>query len=140
MKTDQQTVYEFIKNHKIAVLSTVTSDFLPQSAVVGISVQDNLELLFGTINTSRKWVNLQKNPKVSLVIGWEGGKTVQYEGEAFELSNGDRVEALKNHFASVPSLAKFVSEKEAAIFKIKPKWLRYSDSSKDPAFIIELSF
>ena len=132
MKTDQEIVSDFIKEHKIAVVSTVTSDLLPQSAVVGIHVGENSEIIFGTFKSSRKYLNLQKNPRVSLVIGWDKGKTVQYEGEVKELQGKAVVEFEKAHMGEMSSAAKYVSKKEAVFYKITPKWIRYTDVSKDP--------
>jgi pyridoxine/pyridoxamine 5'-phosphate oxidase len=140
MKTDQEIVNDFIKEHKLAVVSTVTSDFLPQSAVVGIHVGDNSEIIFGTFRSSRKHLNLQKNPRVSLVIGWDKGKTVQYEGEVKELQGNAVVEFEKAHMGEMSSAAKYVSKEEAVFYKIIPKWIRYTDASKDPWETIEIRF
>lgn len=139
--TDSEKIYEFIKGHDLAVLSTVTHDFLPQSAVVGFSERPNLELVFGTSSKSRKYQNLLKNPRVSMVIGWDKGKTVQYEGEAVELKGEtERQEAINIHLSKIPSAAKYLSDSEEAIFKVVPKWVKYSDLSVDPWDVIELRF
>lgn len=140
MRDEKQLVLDFMKSHKLAVLATASSSAIPEASAVGISVMDNMEVLFGTFNTSRKWENLQKNARVSLVIGWEHGKTVQYEGVAEELMENEKDEALKIHFANVPSFAKYVSDKEAVIYRIKPESIKYSDHSCDPADVIKLSF
>ena len=138
MKTEQEIVSDFIKSHQIAVLSTVTHDLLPESAVVGISGGKNLELFFGTYRTSRKYQNLQKNPRVSFVIGWDSGKTVQYEGEAKELHGKAAEEFEKAYIKDMSTTAKYVSKEEAIFFKVTPRWVRYVDVSKDPWDEIEL--
>lgn len=139
--TDSEKIYEFIKSHNLAVLSTVTHDFLPQSAVVGFSERENLELIFGTSSKARKYQNLLKNPRVSIVIGWDKGKTVQYEGEAVELKGEtERQEAISTYLSKTPSAAKFLSDSEEAIFKVVPKWIKYMDLSVDPWDVIELRF
>jgi general stress protein 26 len=138
MKTDQEIVSEFIKAHKIAVISTVSSDYLPHSAVVGIYVGKNSELVFGTFKSSRKYQNLKKNSRVSLVIGWDSGKTVQYEGDAEELEASAVEKFEKAHLDHMSTAAKYVSKEEAVFFKITPRWIRYTDTSKDPWEIIEI--
>jgi len=138
MDRDTQLIYEFIKKHDIGVLSTVTSDFLPESAVVGYSSTENLELIFGTFNDSRKYRNIQKNPQVAMVIGWDYGKTVQYEGEAVELVGQERLDAINDHLSKIPSAAKFYSDFKIAVFKVTPKWIRYTDVSFDPWDIVEI--
>jgi len=133
-------VYDFIKIHDLAVISTVTKDFLPESAVIGFSEKENLELVFGTFRTSRKYQNILSNPRVALAIGWEKGKTVQYEGTAEEISEADLAEELRLHLAKLPSAAKYISKSEQIYIKIKPKWLRYSDLSVDPWDTLEIRF
>jgi pyridoxine/pyridoxamine 5'-phosphate oxidase len=141
MKTDKEIIQELIKTNQLMVLSTVTSDFLPQSAVVGFVELDNFELVFGTSNESRKYTNLMKNSRVSAVIGWEKGKTVQYEGEAKEITDeNERKELVNKYLSKTSSAAKYLSDSSEAIFKITPKWIRYTDLSVDPWNIILLTF
>jgi general stress protein 26 len=139
MQTDEEIVSDFIKEHKIAVVSTVTSDFLPQSAVVGIHVGKSFELTFGTFRSSRKHLNLQKNPRVSLVIGWDKGKTVQYEGEVQELHGQAIIEFEKAYMGEMSTAAKYFPKEEAVFYKVTPKWIRYTDVSKDPWRIIVIT-
>jgi hypothetical protein len=44
---------------------------------VGIAVSRKLEIIFDTVNSSRKYDNLPANQAASFVIGWEGEVTVQ---------------------------------------------------------------
>lgn len=140
MNTDEEIVGHFIKEHDLAVVSTVTSDYLPESAVVGIYVGSNFEIYFGTFRGSRKYENLKKNPRVSLVVGWDKGKTAQYEGEAKELSGAAMEEFEKAHLKEMPSVAKYVPKEEAVFYKLNPKWVKYTDVSKDPWNQIEIRF
>ncbi|WP_082077265.1 pyridoxamine 5'-phosphate oxidase family protein [Bradyrhizobium sp. LTSPM299] len=48
----------FLRKHRLAVVSTV-HDGAPQAAVVGIAVTDELEIIFDTLTTSRKFTNLR---------------------------------------------------------------------------------
>jgi hypothetical protein len=56
MKTE--FLYNFISNHKYAVLSTVSSEGLPEAALVDFAVAPDLRLIIDTIRTSRKFTNL----------------------------------------------------------------------------------
>lgn len=40
-----------------------------------------LEIIFDTVKSSRKFQNLMSNSISSFVVGWTGEITVQYEGE-----------------------------------------------------------
>jgi hypothetical protein len=51
----KELVYNFIKQHQLGVVSTVGSDDKPESALVGIAVSGNLDIIFDTLKTSRKY-------------------------------------------------------------------------------------
>src|ERR1700740_655142 len=83
----KDVIYQFISQNKLAVVSTIGKDGKPESALVGIAVSTNLELIFDTVETSRKYHNILANKHVSVVVGWDNETTLQYEGEAEVLSN-----------------------------------------------------
>jgi hypothetical protein len=73
-------VYQFIAQNKLGVLGTVAHCGTPQSALVGIAVTPDLEIIFDTVNSSRKYSNLIARPICCFAIGWTTEQTVQYEG------------------------------------------------------------
>ena len=73
---------------KLGVLGTASLRG-PQTALVGIAVTPELEIIFDTLKSSRKFNNLIFNPKCSFVIGWQTEVTVQYEGEVSQLSGAE---------------------------------------------------
>ena len=125
-------LYEFIKKHKLAVIATTDGNGRPEAAVIGVAVDKNLEIICGTYNTSRKYLNLKKNARVALVIGWEKAQTVQYEGIAEELDENEAEQALDTILAKTPSAARYVEREYKVVYRIKPSWIRFSDLSKDP--------
>ncbi|MGZ3778695.1 MAG: pyridoxamine 5'-phosphate oxidase family protein, partial [Mucilaginibacter sp.] len=80
-------IYQFISQSKYAVVSTISKDGKPESALVGIAVSTSLEIIFDTVKTSRKYHNILANKHVAVVVGWDNETTVQYEGEAEVLGN-----------------------------------------------------
>ena len=92
-------LYRFMATPRLGVLSTICHADTPQSALVGIAVTQQLEIIFDTVKTSRKYPNLITRPICSFVIGgWgKGEQTVQYEGAAEELSSPE----LKRYQGSV---------------------------------------
>ena len=54
-----QFVHDFIATRKYGVISSVGPRGEPQSALVGIAVSDELEIVFDTVTTSRKYPNLR---------------------------------------------------------------------------------
>ena len=140
-KQKLERIKQFIKNHQLAVVSTVTHDAKPESAVVGFALTDDFNLIFGTFSTSRKYVNLQSNSSVAVVIGWDQGKTVQLEGTVSEVTEPREIDAsITSHLSKIPSVAKFLERPDERLFKIKPTWVSYSDLSVDPWDITEVRF
>src|ERR1700757_4216175 len=96
-------VHDFIAARKYGVISTIGPGGEPQSALVGIAVSPQLEIVFDTVKTSRKYPNLKADPRIAVVIGWEGEQTVQYQGLAAEPENGELQRAKAVYFAGWPS-------------------------------------
>lgn len=123
------------------MLATIHTDkACPEAAVLEFSETDDLEIIFDTFSTYRKYKNLQDNPKIALVIGWDGDITVQYEGIAKELSGEELEQCKRIHIQKLPKAVKFENMKVVRYFKVKPTWIRYSDLSKDPWEVFEADF
>ncbi len=120
-------VYKFIEARKYGVISSIGPSGEPQSALVGIAVSAELEIVFDTVKTSRKFPNLKADPRIAVVIGWEGEQTVQYEGVAMEPEDGELLRAKAVYFAAWPSGVERQKWPGIAYFLIRPTWLRYSD-------------
>ena len=133
-------LYKYIIEHKYAVLSTVTKENLPEAALVGIAVTEDLKIIFDTVTTSRKFQNLNDNPAIAFVIGWDDEQTVQYEGIARIPSESELDELLKTYFDVFPEgVERKENWKDIAYFCVEPKWIRYSNFNQ-PGRIEELEF
>ena len=95
-------LYNFMRQHKFAVLATVSPANIPESACVGIAVTPGLEIIFDTVSDSRKYKNLLLNPNISFVIGCDKEQTVQYEGIATVPNTNDLDKLLEYYFAVFP--------------------------------------
>lgn len=133
-------LYDFISKHKHAVLSTVTTEKLPEAALVGFATTEDLKIIFDTVSTSRKYQNLINNPAIAFVIGWDNEQTVQYEGIA-HIPAADELDGLLQTYFSVFPDGQERKEtwKDIAYFCVEPKWIRYSDFN-EPQRIKEVSF
>jgi len=137
---DKAQLYDFIKQHKLAVVSTASADNNPESALVGIAVSAELEIVFDTVKTSRKYKNLLHNLNVAVVIGWDKEITVQYEGVATELNGPDAGHYKEIYFEAYPDgRERALSWPHIVHFKITPTWIRYSNFN-DPVVIEEMGF
>jgi hypothetical protein len=93
----------FMRRHRVAVQTSISGNGAPQAAVVGTAVGDDFEVIFDTLQTSRKARNLRQNPRIALVLGgWGPGEeqTVQYEGVADEPIGAD-LEGVRELYFSV---------------------------------------
>jgi uncharacterized pyridoxamine 5'-phosphate oxidase family protein len=139
---DKQTILDFLHDHPLAVISTASNN-KPQSAVVAFAELDSLELIFETFIGTRKYKNLQKNNWVSLAIGWNPKMhiTVQYEGTASEVGEKEVEEYIKVFLAKdTPCTEEFLRHGHGKLFKVKPKWIRYSDYTGLKPKIVEGGF
>lgn len=132
-------VFDFIKQHHLAVLSWVNEHCLPESSVIGFWETEDCVLYFGTYDTSRKYANFRhERLNVAVVIGWEGGKTVQLEGTVERIGEAE-IEAVKQGcLAKLPTAAKYVGSVHQRFFRIKPRWIKYSNLATDPWDEIEI--
>jgi len=117
----------FIRRHKWAVVATVSAAGGPQAAVVGIAVSDDLELVFDTLGSTRKALNLRRDGRIALVIGWDEEQTVQVEGVADEPAGAELEELRRTYFQAFPDGPTRLSWPGITYVRVRPSWLRYSD-------------
>ena len=117
-------IFQFIANQKLGVLGTLSTDGSPQSALVGIAVTE-LEIIFDTVKSSRKFQNLISNSGCSLVVGWTGEITVQYEGEACQSEGAGLARYQEVYFARWPECRSHLSWPGITYFVVRPRWIRY---------------
>jgi pyridoxamine 5'-phosphate oxidase-like protein len=133
-------VHSFIAQCRLGVLSTVAETGTPQSALVGIAVTPSLEIVFDTVKGSRKYPNLIARRQCSFVMGWEGERTVQYEGEARELSGPDLKSYQEVFFRVWTDGPARLTWPGIVYFAVRPRWIRYSDFDQNPPLIQEFTF
>jgi PPOX class probable F420-dependent enzyme len=129
----------FLRGRKLAVVASATPDGRPQAAVVGFAVSDSLEIVFDTITSTRKYQNLRRDPRIALVIGWDGEITVQIEGVA-DFPTGDDLDRIREcYFIAYPDGRERLSWPGITHACVRPTWIRYSDFTSDPPLIVEMS-
>jgi hypothetical protein len=133
-------LYNFIVQCKLGVLGTIGKASEPQSSLVGIAVTEDLEIVFDTVKSSRKYANLIARPACCLAIGWAGETTVQYEGDAEELNGLELERCQKVYFQAFPDGPARLSWRGIVYFVVRPRWIRYSDFDQNPPLIREFDF
>lgn len=137
---DRAALHAFLSRFRYGVVSSLSRNRDPQSALVGIAVTSELEITFDTVNSSRKYANMRADARCSLVIGWECEQTVQLEGLATEPSGSELAKFQEAYFATWPESRAHLSWPGIAYFVVRPAWIRYSDFDQRPPLIKEWSF
>jgi hypothetical protein len=133
------TLFEFIRGHRYGVVSSISAEAAPQSAVIGIAVSRELEIVFDTVKSSRKYRNLVTNPAAAIAV-WTGEATVQFEGVAEELGGEQRDHYREIYFETWPDGRDRLNWPAITHFVIHPKWIRYCDFNSRPPQIEEFKF
>jgi hypothetical protein len=136
---DRIALHSFLVRHRFGVVSSISGDSTPQSALVGIAITPQLEIIFDTVRSSRKYPNLIARPVCSFVVGWAGEQTVQFEGHASEPKGLDLKHYQEIYFAAWPECKPHMSWPDIAYFVVRPRWIRYSDYDQTPPIIEEIA-
>jgi hypothetical protein len=129
---------EFLRRYKLAVVASRAADGAPQAAVVGFAVSDRLELIFDTLESTRKYQNLRADPRIALVVGWDHAITAQIEG-VVDFPGGAELQRIREcYFVPYPDGRDRLAWPGITHARVRPTWLRYSDFTCDPPRILEL--
>ncbi|MEY4550221.1 MAG: hypothetical protein RL685_6416 [Pseudomonadota bacterium] len=127
----------FLRRYKLAVQATVATDGSPQAAVVGIAVSDQMEVIFDTLDSTRKVQNLRADPRIALVIGWDDAISVQLQGTA-DFPEGAEQQRIRDcYFVPYPDGRDRLAWPGITHARVRPTWLRYSDYTQEPPYIFE---
>lgn len=133
----REDLLSFLRGHRLGVAATASNDGTPQAALVGIAVGDELEIVFDTLENTRKFANLRSNPRVALVVGWEREATAQLDGVAHFPTGADLVRARELYFSVYPDGRDRLAWPGIAHVLVRPTFVRFSDFGKTPAFFAE---
>jgi PPOX class probable F420-dependent enzyme len=124
---DHAELIAFIRARGLGVVATRGPTGSPQAALVGIAATEEGELVFDCSRDSRKFANIERDPEVAVVVGWDDEVTVQIEGSADVLS-GEELERCKTaYFEQYPDGRSRAVSPATAHIRVTPRWLRHSD-------------
>jgi len=130
----------FIRAHKWGVVASTGPTGEAQAAVVGVAVTDELEIVFDTLGSTRKAANLRRDPRIAVVIGWDEAQTVQLEGVADEPTGAELARIQAAYFAAFADGPTRLAWPGITYFRVRPRWLRYSDFRGAEPDIHEITF
>lgn len=131
-----------MRTHRLAVEASCAPQGGAQAALVGIAVTDGFEIVFDTLESTRKARNLRESPRTAFVLGgWAPAdeRTVQFEGIADEPVGAELERIKKAYFATWPDGLARASWPGITYFRVRPKWIRFSDFNCAPPQIIEFT-
>ena len=119
----QKQLHAFLRQHRYGAIATVSRDGAPEAALIGIAAMPDLSLIFETIGTTRKCVNLRRDGRVALVVGCDGDTTLQYEGLADERPADD---VAGDYYAVLPENLGHRGWPGLTYVRVRPRWMRLS--------------
>jgi len=116
-----------MRRHQYATLATASPTGQPEAVPLRYAVTDDLEVVMGTLSTSRKIRNLRRSRKVALLV-WDYEQSIQIEG-LFDEPAGTDLERLRLHFGrDFPREAAIRATRPSHLFfRIRPLWARIAD-------------
>ena len=134
-----EDVAQFVAAQQLAVVATLDPDGAPQAALVGIALTDRFELVFDSVDCSRKIGNLRHDQRVAVVIGgtMQDERTVQVAGVADEPDGAEGERIRDAYFQCWPDGRERLSWAGITHVRITPRWLRFSDWRTAPVVVME---
>lgn len=117
----------YIKEAGSGVLSTSNREHGPEAAFINLAVVPEFKIAFETLITSRKYRNLQTDPRAALVIGGHGKTTLQIEGFVDEPAEIEREEMIALYYNACPQNISHQNWPGVTYMRFRPNWIRYSD-------------
>ena len=137
-----EELLQFLKGHRLAVEGSVSQSLSAQAAVVGFAISDEFEIIFDTLDSTRKVANLRQNPRLAFVIGGlrpGDERTAQYEGVADEPSGAELDRLTEIYYRVYPDGRARRRWAGLIYVRVRPTWIRYSDYNVDPPQIVEFT-
>nr|WP_321465347.1 pyridoxamine 5'-phosphate oxidase family protein [uncultured Desulfobulbus sp.] len=118
---------ELCRTQPLAVLATAAGSH-PYVNLMAVAVTDDLRrLYFATPRATRKWANLTRNPRVSLLLDNRTNQVSDFGqavaatllGSTHEIEGKAREEGLMVYLSRHPHLADFVASPTCALFQVQ---------------------
>lgn len=141
MKTTYKETYEFLSQHKLAVLSTTDGKADIWGAAIYYAIDDSLTFYFFTKTGSKKYKHILKNPHAAITVADdEAQTTVQAAGRVEKVPEGEEQdEAYRKlvlvhppgEFSWRPPVSKLHDGGEMVVLRIQPSTLQFADFKSD---------
>jgi len=137
---EKTVLHSFMTRSRYGVVSSIAGDGTPQSALVGLAITSELEIVFDTLKTTRKYANLIARPACSVVLWWGGEQTVQIDGVTFEPVGAQLERYREAYFAAWPGGRDRLAWTGITHLVVRPLWIRAIDYDQAPPLMEEMRF
>jgi len=91
----QQRIYDFLKKHSVAVLSTASNSGQPHGVVIYYDIDKDFDITFITKTNTLKHQNLMENNRLMLTVFESRSQTVcQISGSSRDIKNTEQTQAI----------------------------------------------
>lgn len=130
----QQTIYQFLKDNSIAVLSTSSAKSQPHGTVIYFYINPSFDIFFITKDHTHKYQNISENNRVMLTVFDAPSQTAcQIEGSTLEVTDKNEIgqiisQILKNSLKTTNADSLPVSKLDGhyITLKIHPDNIKFS--------------
>lgn len=139
--TSHQKARDFLKEHKVAVISTVSEKGEAWGAAIYYVVGQNFTLYFFTHEGSKKYQNLKAHPQASITVVEDFQQTtVQAAGKVTEVPMGEELDMAyrllvqihpPGQFSWVPPVSKIHDQGSMTVLKFVPDEVQFSQFKPD---------
>jgi nitroimidazol reductase NimA-like FMN-containing flavoprotein (pyridoxamine 5'-phosphate oxidase superfamily) len=126
-ETTESALRELFASQRLAVLATCEEGEQPYANLMAFAVSDDLKsLLLATSRSTRKYANLDADPRVALLIDSRTHQAsdihkamaVTVLGDAEEVAGAERDRLLRIYLDKHPNLEAFASAPSCALFRV----------------------
>lgn len=134
---DRRELIEFVRIRGLGVVATTDAQGRPEAALVGVAATGRGEIVFDTTRHARKLANIERQPFVALVVGWDDEVTVQLEGRADVPAGDDQTRCREAYFDQFPDGRRRAGSPDIVHVRVVPSWVRHADYRPDGTGIVE---
>lgn len=126
------TVFDFLTNHRKALLAIVSPEHRPKVSLMLYAVDENFHFYFGTRKSFQKYDWMKENTAVSLAVVEEALdplRVVEVQGTVHFISPEKTEEMLHFFESKNPSKYYVKGEEDFVMFRVEPEHVRWIDAT-----------
>jgi heme iron utilization protein len=125
----KKEILSILASQKLGVLATFGDEY-PYTTIVAYAVADDLKsVLFVTIRNTQKYLNIQNNPNISMLVDNRSNRAMDFSnaqaltllGKATEIFDDEKSKYMAIYLQRHPYLKDFAMNPDSALMKIQAR-------------------